>query len=382
MTSHPSNTSHPSGGKSVLRRILQHAVSVAFAGLCLWLALRNVDTQRVAGVLASARLLPVALAVLLLITMNAVKCTKMGLLLAPVRRIGFRTLFSAETIAILVDVAFPFRLQELIKSFLIARTERLSTGLVLGAVLADRAVASLVLMALLLVVGLTRTLQPGSTHLLWGGVAGAASVVLLTIVLACFPGWSDPLLRRLARWRGVSGIVVFLSGILEGLRAAAHRPRILAAVLVITMVEWAVLAAAFGCVARAVGVPLRGDELLASVATIHIAFAIPSTTSGAVGIYEFAGRTTLVVAYGMDPELALPLVVAFHVVLLGSGLIAGSLGLVLSRIGVTEIVRIRALAKAGAPALLPPQRDKDAVEKSSTPSSMTGDSCGRATPSR
>ena len=347
MTSRPSETNPRGGAKSVPRRLLQHAVSLVFAGVCLWLALRNVDTQRVADVLANARPFPVALAVLLLITMNAVKCTKMGLLLAPVRRIGLRTLFSAETIAILVDVAFPFRLQELVKSFLIARTERLSAGLVLGAVLADRAVAGLALMVLLLVVGLTRTMQPGATHLLWSGVAGAASVVLITVVLVCFPGWFEPLMQRLSRWRGIGRLVTFLSGMLEGVRLAARRPRTLAAVFAITLVEWTVLAAAFWCVARAVSIPLRGDELLASIATIHIAFAIPSTTSGALGIYEFAGRTTLVVAYGMDPDQALSLVVAFHVVLLGSGLIAGGLGLLASRTGVSDIVEVFTHVRAG-----------------------------------
>jgi len=328
---------------------VRHVASLVFAGLCLWLALRNVDLQRVSAVLAGTRIVPVLLAVALLISMNAVKCTKMGLLLSPVRRIGLRTLFSAETIAILIDVAFPFRLQELVKSLLISRSERIPTGLVLGAVLADRAVAGVALLVLLLVVGLTRTLQPGSGHLLWSGVAGAATVVLLVVAVACVPGWFAPLSERLARWPVAGRAAVFLGRIVEGLRTAARRPWILASVFAITVAEWALLAAAFWCVARAVAVPLTGRELLASVATIHVAFAVPSTTSGAVGIYEFAGRATLVTAFGMDPELALPLVVAFHVVLLGSGLVAGSVGLMLSKIGFTEVVALQTLARKGGP---------------------------------
>jgi len=332
------------------RRLLKHAVSLLLAGLCLFLALRNVDSSKVLGVVAGADVMWIGPAVLLLLTMNAVKCTKMGLLLSSERRIGFKTLFSAETIAILVDVAFPFRLQEIVKSILISRVERISTGMVLGAVLADRAVAGVALTALLMFVGFTRTIPEEADRALWSAVTGAASVTTIILLIAWFPNRIQDLLDRTGRRSvpGVKGLLRFVGAMVRGLRIAAQRPWILAGVFAITLLEWTLLGASFWCVSRSVAVPLGGEELLASVATIHVAFAVPSTTSGAVGIYEFAGKSTLVAFFGMEPDLALPLVLTFHVVLLGSGLIAGCLGLLLSRIGWADIAELWSAVREGA----------------------------------
>lgn len=336
---------------SALRRALKHGLSLAFAIVCLWLALRNVALDQVSEALGGASPPWILLALALLITMNAVKCTKMGLLLVSVRRVGFRTLFAAETVAIMVDVAFPFRLQELVKSLLISRAERIEIGRVFGAVIADRAVAGVVLGALLVAVGLTHAMPPGADQILWSVAGGVVSITGVTILAVVLRSWSDAVLDRIAHLGipGLARIAGFVGGVLSGLRSAASRPGILAAVLAITVAEWTLLGAAFWCVSWALGTPLGGEELLASVATVHVAFAIPSTTSGAIGIYEFAGKTTLVAAFGMDPEQALAVVFAFHAVLLVGGLIAGCLGLAVSRIGLAEVFTVKALAQSASP---------------------------------
>lgn len=336
---------------SALRRVLQHGLSLAFAAVCLWLALRNVALSQVTETLGGASPAWILLALALLITMNAVKCTKMGLLLAAIRRVGFRTLFAAETIAIMVDVAFPFRLQELVKTLLISRAERLEIGRVFGAVVADRAVAGVVLGALLVAVGLTHAMPPGADQILWSVAGGVVSITGVTILAVVLRRWTDAFLGRMADLDVpvIPRVAAFAGGVLNGLRSAASRPWTLVAVLAITVGEWTLLGASFWCVSRALGTPLGGDELLASVATVHVAFAIPSTTSGAIGIYEFAGKTTLVAAFGMDPERALAVVFAFHVVLLGGGLLAGCLGLLVSRIGLAEVFTVKALAQRAPP---------------------------------
>ncbi len=333
---------------STLRRVLRHGLSLVFVVLCLWLAAANVDLSRVAEALGATSPAWIVLAAAILIGMNAVKCTKMGLLLAAIRRVGFRTLFAAETIAIMVDVAFPFRLQELIKSLLISRSERLPMGRVFGAVVADRAVAGVVLATLLLTVGLIHTLPKGTGQVLYSAVAAVVCILVVTILAVVLRRWLDVAFERVGRWGipGILRVIGFASGVLDGLRAAATRPATLAAVLAITVAEWGLLGASFWCVAQALGMSLSGGELLASVATIHVAFAIPSTTSGAVGIYEFAGKTTLVTVCGMAADQALAVVIAFHVVLLGSGLVAGCLGLLMSRISLAEVLTVKSLAQS------------------------------------
>ena len=333
---------------SALGRVLRHGLSLVFVVLCLWLAARNVDLSRVVEALGATSPVWIVLAAAILIVMNAVKCTKMGLLLAPTRRVGFRTLFAAETIAIMVDVAFPFRLQELIKSLLISRSERLPMGRVFGAVVADRAVAGVVLATLLLTVGLSHALPEGAGRVLYSAVAAVVFILVVTVLAVVLRRWLDTVFERIGHWGipGIQRITGFASGVLDGLRAAASRPATLAAVLAVTLAEWALLGASFWCVSQALGISLSVGELLASVATVHVAFAIPSTTSGAVGIYEFAGKATLVAICGMEADQALAVVIAFHVVLLGSGLVAGCLGLLLSRISLAEVFTVKSLAQS------------------------------------
>ena len=65
--------------------------------------------------------------------------------------------------------------------------------------------------------------------------------------------------------------------------------------------------------------------------------AVPASSAGSVGIYEFAGKTTLVVVFGMAAEPALALVIVFHVVMVGFGALFGVVGLLLARLSLGEI---------------------------------------------
>jgi uncharacterized membrane protein YbhN (UPF0104 family) len=149
--------------------------------------------------------------------------------------------------------------------------------------------------------------------------------------------WPVPFMRR---------IHTVFSNILGGVREAAVRPGTLGKVLIITLIEWGFLAAAMLVGAAAIGLALPLPQLLGVLIANFIAFAVPTSSSGSVGIYELAGTATLVLLFDMPRETALGLVLVLHFVMTVSGVAGGLAGLHLAHVSLAEI-RDRTRAEPG-----------------------------------
>jgi len=320
---------------------LSVAASVVVAGLCLWVASRDVELTRLGELFKAASLPLLGAAVGLALLMNVVKCFKLGILLAPVRRLGFRTLFSAEMIGVLVDITLPFRLQELVRAFVVARSEGLKTSLVFGVEIVEKGTETLFLLGVLGLVALTGPLPDWLALVLTGGVV---AVILAAIFLALLASRPRLLARPLEAIKasslpGAGPAGRILEQVVAGMRLAAARPLALLAVILITSAEWAFLSSALWVSASAIGTSLTLPQLLGVLVANFIAFAVPSSTSASVGIYEFAGKTILVVLFGFAPSLALALVIVFHSVMVVSGALGGMAGLLMVRLSMSQVLK-------------------------------------------
>ncbi len=333
------------------RTALRSLVSLAVAALCLWLALRGVDFEHFREVVADPGWGLVTLAGILSLVVSAVHCTKIQVLMAPVRRLRFRTVFSAELVSIMVDIVLPMRLQELVRAVIIGRGEALPASLVLGVQVVEKAVEVPLLLALLLSLGLTRPLPPWAMSTVWVALVGAGLVVIMLGVVVVRPA----LLARPIRWLGTLQLpgaqraAAEAGRVLEGMRLAATRPAAFAAIVLITAVEWSILAAALWLAAASIGVHLGGWELLGLLVVNFVAFAVPSSTSAAVGIYEFTGKTMMMMLFGMSAEQALAVVLMAHGTLIGFGVLGGLVGVVLAQVSLAD-VRSRLSAGSSPPA--------------------------------
>ena len=307
--------------------------------LWLWLATRGVDLGQVAKVLMGASPWYVLLAGVLSCAINCSKCLKLGILLRAVKQIPYLTLFCAETISVLVDVAFPFRLQELVKAYVVGRREGLRPSLVLGAEVVEKGVEAIFLLFAMLLLGLMWGLPPWLERTLWGGFGGLALVLaFFTLVIARPTRLQLPLARIRDRSGGITGrLCDSILQLLEGIRAAAVRPSMLLWVLALTLVDWLLLAGSLVAAAAAIGLRLGPGQQLALLVANFIAFALPTSSAGSVGIYELAGKTVLVALFGMDPEVSLALVLVFHAVMVGFGALCGLLGLALSHLSISDL---------------------------------------------
>lgn len=320
-------------------RALQYLLSLVIAAACLWLAMRDVDMAAIGKVLVTASPLLVLLSGILSVAVTAIHSNKIRVLMARAHRLRYRTVFAADLVGILVDIVFPLRLQELAKSYVIFKGEGVRPSKVIGVLVVEKAVEVPLLMAMMLSLGLYHDLPAWAHTTVQVGLAGTALVVVALLFTVARPDT----IRRPIRWLGekrlpgasvASGI---LEQVLEGMRLGAARPRSLVWVLLITVGEWSVMGASLWAAAEALGVHLTGWEVLGLLVTNFVAFAVPAKSSGAVGIYELAGKTLMCQLFGMDPVQAMALVVLAHVILLGFGALSGLAGLVMAQVSISEM---------------------------------------------
>lgn len=321
------------------RTLLRHAASLLLSVLCLWLAFRDVPLSSTARVIGRASPWLVLLACLGTLGMNAFKCQKIGLLLSRAMSIRYRTLLAAELISVLVDVIFPFRLQELVKAFVIGRREALRPSLVLGAEIVEKTVEVLFLSSVMLALWLMLPTPDWASSLTWLFVAitGAAFAFLLLIVFR--PDMLEGPIQRLQRTSlpGARRLSGSLSCMSVGFRLAADRPQAMVGVVGLTALEWGFLAASLYACALALDIHLDATQMMGALVANYLAFAVPTSSSGSVGIYELTGKAALVHLFGMDPSEALGLVVLFHAVLIGFGALSGAVALATTRISIWDV---------------------------------------------
>jgi len=323
------------GAISLLKIVCTLLVTAA----SIWLAIRQVDLQQVWNILAAASPGLILLAGLLSLVMNAVKCNKLGVLLSHLCKLRWRSLFAAEMISVMVDIIFPFRLVELVRAYIVGRKEGIPASLVLGAEVVEKGVEILYLLVMMFLLSLIHPLPWWLVSTGWGGLGAAVLGISLLALLVVRPRS----LERPVSWLGelsllgAAGLSRVMKHLLEGMLAAAVRPSSLALVLLLTLVEWGLLAATLWVAALALTVRLTVGELLGVLVTNFVAFAVPISTTGSVGIYEFVGLTTLVQLFAMPPEQALGLVLVFHFVMTVFGLVGGVMGLVLARVSLSRI---------------------------------------------
>lgn len=319
----------------------RHGLSLLLAGFFLWLALRGEDLDQLTSALASASPVLLLMGGTLTLAVSGVHATRIMVLMQPEHQLRFGSVFTAELVSILVDIIFPLRLHELVRAFIIGRSEGLPASRLLGVQVVEKAVELPLLVGLMLSLWLARPLPDWTLPTIYAGLGAVALVgVLMGLVIT-----RPTLLERPVQWIGQLDLpgaeftARVLSELLAGMRLASSSPGRFFGVLLITIAEWALLSLALWLAVASIDVHLSPGELLGLLIASHVAFAVPSSTSAAIGIYEFAGKTMMVMLFGMTAGQALAVAVVAHATLVGFGVVGGLAGLVAAQVSISRVRR-------------------------------------------
>ena len=338
------------------------ALGLAISAIAIWLTLRSVTPGEVWQAFLAANLwlfLPTLLLHLLNIFLRS---WRWKLLFLPQDRVRLPQAYAATHLSYLFSSFLPGRLGELIRGFLVVESEAVSPGRALGTIFVEKLLD--IAMLLLLLAGLlglsgwrdwsnaTGTPLPG-----WAEVnaiaiparAQAAGVTALVIfgsitvafivmswarqrAVALIRRWIDPLplLGRLHP----SHLVQTALGSADGL----SRPRLLAAVLLLSVVMWVGggLTLAVAVYAYHLPVPLSAAFLLLVVT--NLGMTIPSAPAY-IGVYHALSVATLLLFPSVNRDQALSYAVAVHALAFGGVSLTGLFFLWVGRYRLDELVK-------------------------------------------
>jgi len=291
-----------------VNRTLRTLVGIAISAIALWLAMPpRTEWGNVAAAFARVRyayFVPIALICAYTIV---VRCQRWQLLLRPVGRVPFLSLFSATAIGFLCNMVLPLRVGEVIRPVLLAKRADVPVSSVLASVLLERLLDMLTILVFL---GLVMCLVPVSSTIRQSGIAFLGlAVVAVGMVVALQR--RHPAALGLVRWvlarmpagvrdRAESALQSFIGG-LQGIGDGAVLLRILA----YSFYLWIVIASVFGIgiVACNLDVPeVRGA--LALVTVVAGAVSAPSAP-GFIGTFQ-AGCVVALGLFGVSHADAIP----------------------------------------------------------------------------
>lgn len=249
-------------------------------------------------------------------------------LLAPIRSIPYRRVLGYTYVGYLANNVLPARLGELVRSHAVGEREGISRTTVLGTVVVERIVDTVIVVALAAVAVVA--LGVGGVISTWV-VLGAGFVAVLVVGLAVatlshrLPGAGRVTVR-------VERFPVALElgrRLRDGLRVAG-RPRTLAAALLLSAVAWAASITTFILGGRALGVelsPMQGALLSSGVALVTIVPAAP----GYLGTFELTA-VSIASQFGIDAETGFAMALLVHALILALTSVGGIIAAV--RLGV------------------------------------------------
>jgi uncharacterized protein (TIRG00374 family) len=297
------------------------AAGIAISVVALGLVVRSVDLGAAWEVLrrADARWLVLLLA--FVATDVVLRGIRWRVLLAPVAIVPLRATVSSQLVGYLANNVLPARLGEIVRSHDLGERTGLSRSTILGTIVVERVVDTLVVVAIAAVAILVLSVRGiVASAVLVGGAFTALLVVAIAVGMAAhrLPG-AERVTSVIARRPRIHGTLVRLRA---GLAIASDLPTMAAAV-VLSIGSWSCAVLAFAAGAQAVGVePTIGQAALLAAGT-SLATAIPAAP-GYVGTFELAA-VTIAASVGILRAPALAFAVIVHVMTLVLTSVGGAL---------------------------------------------------------
>ena len=332
-----------------IRTVLVSVLAVALLG---WF-LQHADLADVWLQVRDARLDLLIVGFALVVVTYVIRAHRWQYLLRPIGPTRFRTAFRTTVIGAAALGVLPARAGDVLRPYLLARQEGLSTSATFATIVMER-VLDLIAMLVLLAVYVWGTADPSRlpASLRHGievsaALAGLAAVLLvaLTWVMATHPERIGRLVFSAARMlphamaERLAGYArTFSTGF-----AVAREPQALAAALCWSFLLWLVIAGEAWLVAMAFGIymPFAGSFLLQALLTIGVAVPTP----GGVGSYHEAYRIGVTTFFGAANDKAVAAAIVTHAISYVPVVLAGGIFMAQDGLGFGRLPAMSATAQ-------------------------------------
>ena len=294
-------------------RLLIIVVGLALSAAAIVVLLRSFDLAAALRALGRARwgwLLAASLTTILSYYLRALRWRE---ILSPKARPTVHRLFAVTMVGFLAINTLPARLGELVRAYVLARTERISTANVLGSVAVERI---LDVAALILFWALSLPFAPFPDWFRWSGYVLIASGTALTIVLwrmnaahhreEAWGAWILNRLPRSVRGRATSALGSFGAGL-----HAFRSPAALARAGAWSLLMWVAAGIIFLQVGASLGVDLPFWSIFLLSFVVCLGISLPSSP-GFIGVMEGACVVGLALLGVHGPE-ALAFALLYHI---------------------------------------------------------------------
>ncbi len=307
--------------------LLRGTLGIAVSVFAIWILLRSVDIGAAFDVLRTAS--PAWIAVMLVTTTVdvAARGARWRTLLAPIAPLPYRRVLAYTYIGYLANNVLPARLGELYRSPALGEGEGVSRTTVLGTVVVERIVDTVMVVAIAAVAVLVLSVRGVMSSAV---LLGLAFVSLLVIALGIgiaahrLPG-AGRVTAIIARWPRVLELARRLR---EGL-AVAQRPGTLVAALAFSAFAWAASTGTFLAAGQAVGVELTVAQAALLTSGVALVTIIPSGP-GFVGTFELT-VVEIAAGFGISRDAAFALGLLVHLMILATTSVGGVVALLAGR---------------------------------------------------
>jgi glycosyltransferase 2 family protein len=301
------------------RALLRATIGMAVSVIALWILLQSVDIGTALEVLATASPAWVALMIVTVVADVAARGARWQALLAPLATIPYRRVLGYTYMGYLANNVLPARLGELVRSHALGEGEGVSRTTVLGTVVVERVVDTVIVVGLAAVAVLVLSVRGVMTSAVLLGAAFVALLIIglgLAMALHRLPG-ADRVTAFALRWPRV---VELARRLREGL-AVAGRPKTLTAALVFSALAWTASIATFLAGGQAVGVELTLAQGALLSSGVALATIVPSGP-GYLGTFELTA-VGIASSFGVDRDAAFAMALLVHAMILAVTSIGG-----------------------------------------------------------
>jgi uncharacterized protein (TIRG00374 family) len=301
------------------RTLLRATLGIGISLIAIWILLRSVDIGAALDVLADANPAWIGVLAVTAFIDVAARAARWRWLLIPIKVVRYLRMLGYTFIGYLANNVLPARLGELVRSHAAGEGEGISRTTVLGTVVVERVVDTVIVVGLAAVAVVVLSVRGVMTSAVLLGAAFVALLVLglgLAMALHRLPG-ADRVSAYMARW---PRIVELARRLREGL-AVAGRPGTLVGALAFSAVAWGASIGTALAAGQAVGVELTVAQATLMTAGVALVTIVPSGP-GYVGTFELTA-VSILTTFGIDPDSAFALALLVHAMILAVTSIGG-----------------------------------------------------------
>ena len=307
--------------------LLRGTLGIAISLFAIWVLVQSVDLAAAFDVLRTASLAWIGVMLVTTTLDIASRGARWRTLLAPIAPLPYRRVLGYTYIGYLANNVLPARLGELYRSHALGDGENISRTTVLGTVVVERVIDTLMVVSIASVAVLVLSVRGVMSSAV---LLGLAFVTLLVVALGLgiaahrLPGASrvEAIIARRPR------LLELARRLREGL-AVAGRPRVVAIAIVYSALAWTASTLTFLAAGQAVGVELTVAQAALLTSGVALVTIVPSGP-GYLGTFELT-VVGISQGFGIARDDAFAMGILVHLMILATTSIGGVIALVAVR---------------------------------------------------